>query len=193
MDKKNKNITDEEIVQNIVINNHTSDFGILYDRYAQKVYNKTISLVKDRDNAQDCLHDIFLKAYINLKSFKGKSKFSSWLFSLTYNFCIDYLRKTNVISTEVVVDEIIDTDDIDAGKEENKLFEIKSEMLSIILEQITIENKVILLMKYQDDMKISEIGESLKIGDSAVKMRLKRARDSIFEIYKKNFVKKLYK
>ncbi|MEA3494843.1 MAG: RNA polymerase sigma factor [Bacteroidota bacterium] len=193
MDKKNKNITDEEIVQNIVINNHTSDFGILYDRYAQKVYNKTISLVKDRDNAQDCLHDIFLKAYINLKSFKGKSKFSSWLFSLTYNFCIDYLRKTNVISTEVVVDEIIDTDDIDAGKEENKLFEIKSEMLSIILEQITIENKVILLMKYQDDMKISEIGESLKIGDSAVKMRLKRARDSVFEIYKKNFVKKLYK
>ena len=71
------------------------DFGILYDRYAEKVYHKCISFVKDVDLAQDLAHDVFLKTFLNLAKFEGKSKFSTWLYSLTYNFCIDYLRKNN--------------------------------------------------------------------------------------------------
>ena len=79
----------------IVEKKRHDDFGILYDRYAEKVYHNCISFVKDVDLAQDLAHDVFLKTFLNLAKFEGKSKFSTWLYSLTYNFCIDYLRKNN--------------------------------------------------------------------------------------------------
>jgi RNA polymerase sigma-70 factor (ECF subfamily) len=63
------------------------------------------------------------------------------------------------------------------------LFELKSDKLAKALEMITASEKMILLMKYQDDMSIKDISESLDIGDSAVKMRLKRAKEKVIKAY----------
>lgn len=159
------------------------DFGILYDRYAEKVYHKCISFVKDVDLAQDLAHDVFLKTFLNLSKFEGKSKFSTWLYSLTYNFCIDYLRKNNktMVNSDEVLVNIPDDDD---EKNEKELLSIASERLQHVLELIPADDKMILLMKYQDDLSVKEIQGALELSESAVKMRVKRAKAKAVEVYK---------
>ncbi|MDP4953509.1 MAG: RNA polymerase sigma factor [Flavobacteriales bacterium] len=181
--RKLKNISDEELVKIIVEKKRHDDFGILYDRYAEKVYHKCISFVKDVDLAQDLAHDVFLKTFLNLAKFEGKSKFSTWLYSLTYNFCIDYLRKNNktMVNSDEVLVNIPDDDD---EKNERELLSIASERLQDVLESIPADDKMILLMKYQDDLSVKEIQGALELSESAVKMRVKRAKAKAVEVYK---------
>ncbi|MDP4587599.1 MAG: RNA polymerase subunit sigma-70, partial [Flavobacteriales bacterium] len=72
--RKKKDLTDEEIVKSIVDHKNHDDFGLLYDRYSEKVYHKCISFVKDLDLAQDLAHDVFLKTFLNLSRFNHQSK-----------------------------------------------------------------------------------------------------------------------
>lgn len=71
-------LTDEDLVSRIAKTNNSILFGVLYDRYSNKVYNKCIGFVKNEEEAKDLTQDIFLKLFIKLSSFKGQSKFSTW-------------------------------------------------------------------------------------------------------------------
>ena len=68
-------------------------FKILYDRYAGKIFGKALTMLGDEKIAEDATQEIFTKIFLNLGKFSGKSKFSTWVNSVTYNFCIDYIRK----------------------------------------------------------------------------------------------------
>ena len=159
------------------------EFGIIYDRYSEKVYHKCISFVGDTGTAQDLMHDIFLKTFINLSKFNHKSKFSTWLYSITYNFCVDYVRKNNKIkktNEEELVNIPADQDDLN----EVELLQIKASRLMKTLDKIDPEDKMILLMKYQDDLSIKEIMTVLEIKESATKMKISRARARALNQYK---------
>jgi RNA polymerase sigma factor (sigma-70 family) len=184
--RKLKNTSDEALVKIIVEENRHEEFGLLYDRYAEKVYHKCISFVKDVDLAQDLAHDVFLKTFINLKKFQGKSKFSTWLYSLTYNFCIDYLRKNNKVMVNND-DLLVNIPDDDDEKNERELMSIASERLIAVLDIIPADDKMILLMKYQDELSIKEIQAALEVSESAVKMRVKRAKAKAVEVYKTKY------
>ena len=68
-------------------------FEVLYDRYATMVYNKCYGFANGVDEAKDLTQDVFLRVFIKLASFKGKSKFSTWLYAFTYNHCVNYVNR----------------------------------------------------------------------------------------------------
>ncbi|CAL2101294.1 RNA polymerase sigma-70 factor [Tenacibaculum sp. 190130A14a] len=178
-------LSDEELVSKIVQKNDTHLFAVLYDRYAGVVYNKCYGFSKNKEEAQDLTHDVFVRLFVKLRSFKGKSKFSTWLYSFTYNFCVNYVQRNSEKKKEkvtVVTDQIKEDSDIDEI-DDATLFELKSDKLAKALEMISAADKMILLMKYQDDMSIKEISGALELGDSAVKMRLKRAKEKVVKAY----------
>ena len=179
-------MSDEGLVKVIVESKSHDDFGVLYDRYSEKVYHKCISFVKDLDLAQDLTHDIFLKVFLNLSMFNHKSKFSTWLYSLTYNFCIDYLRKNNKVRTEsdATLANIPDNED---DRNEKELLSLRAERLVTVLDLMNPDDKAVLLMKYQDDMSVKDLEDALMISESAVKMRVKRARAKAVEFYYKTY------
>lgn len=180
------NLTDEELVQKIVKSNDTMLFGILYDRYAQLVYNKCYGFSKSTDEAEDLTQDVFLLLFVKLASFKGKSKFSSWLYSFTYNFCVNYVNRNKERKMSDKSNPIEDKENtLSIEVDDGALFEMKIDKLKKALELIPPEDKSILLLKYQDDISIKELETILDIGASAVKMRLKRAKARILEIYNK--------
>lgn len=169
-------MTDEALIARITAG-HSDLYGILYDRYADKVYRKCLSFVKNEQIAQDNVQDIFLKVFYQLSKFKGKSKFSTWLYAITYNYCVEFYRK-NTRYSHVDIEERLDLSDDDEA-EEKELLSFRSDQLARALDQVSPEDKVILLMKYQDDMPIKEIMEHFKLAESAVKMRLARARKRV--------------
>jgi len=184
--KDKSKLSDEDLVKEILKNQKADDFGILYDRYSQKVFHKSISFVKDSDVAKDLVHDIMIKCYMNLSKFNFESKFSTWLYRLTYNFCIDFLRKENrIIKTND--NELINLSDDDSDLLDKQLLSLRAERLEEVLEVIPTADKAILLMKFQDGLSIQDIMPILECGESAVKMRIKRAKAKALDTYKKMF------
>ncbi len=179
-------LSDEDLIKEILKNQKADDFGIIYDRYSQKVFQKSISFVKDADVAKDLVHDILIKCYLNLSKFNFESKFSTWLYRLTYNFCIDYLRKHNRIIT-AGEDELINISDDDSDLQEKQLLSLRAERLKEVLDNIPTNDKAVLLMKFQDGMSIQDMMPILDCGESAVKMRIKRAKAKALDTYHKMF------
>ena len=178
-------LTDEELVQKIVANNNPLLFGKLYDRYAKMVYNKCYGFARSEDEAEDLTQDVFLQLFIKLKMFKGKSKFSTWLYSFTYNFCVNYVNRNK---QRKMSDKSVPVEDseykLTAEIPDDSLFEMKTKKLKKALELVSPEDKSILLLKYQDGASIKDLVNLMEIGESAVKMRLKRAKEKLMEIYK---------
>ncbi len=177
-------MTDQEIIDKIVIQNKSHLFAILYDRYSSIVYNKCLSFVKSKETAEDLTHDLFVQLFTKIKTFKGEAKFSTWLYTFTYNFCINYIQrdkyKNNEKASDTIETSFAELEEVDDAL----IFEIKASKLKLILEKINVEDKMILLMKYQDDMSLKDISNLLNIGLSAVKMRLNRAKQRALDLYK---------
>lgn len=182
-------LSDEELVKKILAASDKKEQRSfqedLYSRYVKKVFFKCVSIIKNRDVAKDLTHDIIVKMFLNLSKYKGEAPFGSWISSITYNHCINFLRKEKKLRFSDI-DEIKEKipDNIKES-EEKELLEMKLTQLETIFQYLNEDEKLILLMRYQDGMSIKLIAEKLKIGESAVKMRLKRSRDHLAKLLKK--------
>lgn len=176
-------LSDEEVISLYLKSRSSSYFTMLYSRYSGKVYSKCISLLKDEQLSDDATQDIFLKIYLNLAKFSGKSKFSTWVYSITYNYCIDYIRRKkkerNIFSEDIenVGEPLEDVND-------SELLEIEVSRLKKVLNIIPVGDRAVLLMKYQDDMSIRDIAGVLEKSESAIKMKIKRAKHKAKSSYK---------
>jgi RNA polymerase sigma-70 factor (ECF subfamily) len=180
-EQKDNNLSDEAVLKKMIENDNSQLFEIIYDRYFKKVQDRCYSFLKNKQLAAEFANDILTKVYEKIPGFKGHSSFSSWLYSITYNHLIDYLRKKKQLhypswNEKNEIPEIIDESDSDVE-------ELSYEKLMVIFEKIHPEEKALLLMKYQDGLSIKDIAQSLVISDDAVKMRLKRARSRVVYIY----------
>ncbi|TPN87068.1 RNA polymerase sigma factor [Aquimarina algicola] len=177
--KEAKSLTDEELVERIKESKNQLLFGVLYERFSKKVYSKCYDFVKNEDEAEDLSQDIFMKLYTKLEGFQGRAKFSTWLYAFTYNFCINFLnRDKNKKLTSF--SEKLKNKDYEIVSEELELdedfFEIKLSKLEKALEMIAPEDKALLMLKYHDNIPVKELQTLFNINESALKMRLKRAR-----------------
>ncbi|GAA4230754.1 RNA polymerase sigma factor [Postechiella marina] len=184
-----KKAPDEDLVKAIVKTNDTMLFEVLYDRHAEMVFNKCYGFAKGEDEAKDLTQDVFLKLFVKLPSFKGTSKFSTWLYAFTYNHCVNYVTRSKAKKFEKQSVDYKDienlSDDYD-DEDDQSFLQMKVEKLKIALELISPDEKMILLLKYQDGLSIKDIVGVLDIGESAVKMRIKRAKDKLLTVYSNN-------
>lgn len=168
---------------------HATCFRLLHDRYAAKIFSKAITMLRDPDQAQDATQEIFTKIFLNLDKFKGNSKFSTWVYSVTYNFCIDKIRKEKR-SRELFADELENPPDLPTDEEDENAGELATMQvaeLRNVLRQMSDADRTVLLMKYKDGVKITTIAKLLGKNESAVKMQLKRAKEKAKRLYEKMY------
>lgn len=174
-------LSDEELVAELQRAMDADRFGVLYDRYSAKVYQKCMGMTRNKDISQDLVHDIFLKAFVNLPKFDHRSKFGTWLYSITYNYCLDHLRKNQRQRTSDLEDDLLE----DGADEryEAELLSLRSDRLAPVLEALEPGDRAILLMKYQDELSVRDMMDVLGLTESAVKMRSMRARERALAKY----------
>ena len=143
-------------------------------------------MLKNEAQAQDATQEIFTKIFLNLSKFSERSKFSTWVYSITYNFCIDYLRKKKK-EKKLFSDELEDPPDIIEEVSDESLLEMEVKRLDTVLKAIPTGDRAVLLMKYQDDLSIKEIAEILDKTESAIKMKIKRAKHKAQKVYRDIF------
>lgn len=167
-------LSTEEVVDQYLLTHNEALFEILYDRFSGKVFRKCLSILGEYSSAQDATQEIFVKIFTKISTFSRKSKFGTWIYSITYNHCIDFIKYKSKRYSELDESrmEFEETPEIS----DKEILEIKIDLLKEVLDELRVDDRVILLMKYQDDKSVREIGEQLEMGESAVKMRLKRAK-----------------
>ena len=178
--------TDEELAGLFKETGDNKYFTALSVRYEKNILRKCKSYVKDEDTAEDLYQEVLIKLFLQIKNYQRKAKFYTWLFAIIHNICIDHLRrnKKNVrgVITEKLADELGEIiDDEDEIPEE-----LSEKILDQLLEQISPEQKMLLLMKYKEKHHIKDIQITLGLSESAVKMRLKRAKEKVNRLYHKH-------
>ncbi len=179
---------DLEIVQAYQQRRHSTCFRLLYDRYAAKIYSKAITMLRDEELAQDATQEIFTKIFLNLGKFQGKAKFSTWVYSVSYNYCIDRIRKEkrsrDLFASEMETPPDQVDDDADNPAE---LAAMQVNELRRVLAELNDTDRTLLLMKYKDGTKIKDIAILFDKNESAIKMQLKRAKEKAKRIHAELF------
>lgn len=178
-------LTDELLVELIVSSKDPLLFKVLYERYIFKVFNTCLSFSNNNQEAEDICQDIFLKLLDKIHTFKGASKFSTWLYSFTYNHCVNYFHRNKVNKFEKNTSNIeqICNEVIAQSSDEDLVQMIKLEKLNEALELIPFEDKQILILKYQEFKSVKDLMDLHNAGESAIKMRLKRAKEKLLGVY----------
>ncbi|MEP5104265.1 MAG: RNA polymerase sigma factor [Ekhidna sp.] len=183
LDSQKKKFTDEELIDAILTAGQPECFEEIYDRYAGKIFQKCLSFTKEESEAKDVAHDVIVKIYLNLSKFNRKSKFSTWVYAITYNYCVDHQAKRK---RQLTLREEINREKKDSrfdGPADEEVLSLNIETLNLLMEQLTPAEKSILLMKYQDGFSIKDIAELTDSGESAVKMKLKRTKAKLMKLY----------
>lgn len=165
-------------------------FEKLVLEHQKRVYNLALKITGDPDDAMDASQEAFLRAYQNLRSFRGDSRFSVWLYRLTYNACIDIVKKSrrDRLSPMPTDEDGAELDIPDSAPLPDEVL-LRREELTAVREgvlRLDGEKRKILLMREYAGMSYADIAARLGVEEGTVKSRLSRARAALAEILKEN-------
>ncbi|GAB3251597.1 RNA polymerase sigma factor [Larkinella harenae] len=180
-----RKLRDEELVGAYLTTRRSDYLDDLYKRYVHKVYGSCLTFTRDPLKAEDYTHDIFLQVFIKIDQFQGRSAFSTWLFSISQNYCRQRIRVANRLDVVRMDDvDIENLPDSEGGEASHAMLN----QLSVVMDTIEPDKRALLQLKYVDNVDVTEIARQYNINHSAVKMRLKRTRDQVIDVYQKQFM-----
>ena len=161
-------------------------FELLVAAYEKNVFNVALQMLGNREDAQDMAQEAFLKAYNSLSSFRGDSKFSSWLYRIVSNVCLDFKRRqgrrpSSSLTVEDDEGETLELDIADESQSPEALLERKltREAVRRGLQELPDEQRQILLLREIQGMSYEEISEAMGLEEGTVKSRIFRARKKL--------------
>lgn len=166
-------------------------FEKLFSENQKLIYNVALKITGNPDDAEDVAQEAFIKAYRNLASFRGESRFSGWLYRLCYNAAMDHIRKTrdpnlSSLTADDGSDAEIDVADPAPTPEESAERKETQRIVREAVAQLDEDKREILVMREFSGMSYTAIADALGIEEGTVKSRLSRARLALAEILRQN-------
>jgi len=169
-------------VQQILAGN-TASFAYLVDRHKDMAFTIALKIVRNREDAEEIAQDAFVKAYQSLRSFKGESKFSTWLYRIVYNAAISHTRRhkyeftafdENMIGN-MTEDEIVENlDQLDA--------EEQSRLVSAAVDHLPPDESALVSLFYMEEASVEDISRITGLSVSNVKVKLYRIRKKLYDV-----------
>jgi RNA polymerase sigma factor (sigma-70 family) len=170
---------DQHIISD-VLSGQVSAYSELVEKYQSLAFTLAIRMVGNKQEAEEVAQDAFIKAYGSLKSFRGSSKFSSWLYRIIYNTSISLLRKRQrerkVFDDNRNVEIQFMADEIYYQDNEYTMMALEKSM-----ESLEPEEKFIVSLFYYENSAISEIARITGLSESNVKVKLHRSRKKLYD------------
>lgn len=168
----------EEIEKNIILLCQKKDIGAfskMYEFYKDKIYNLCLYMTKNQQDAEDIMQDIFLSVWKNIKKFNYQSKFSSWIYQIAVNHCIDKARKNKKV-------QFYPLSEIKAeGKSPEEIFHQKEikQILRNAISKLNPKFKIYIILRDKEGFSYEEISKILKVSLNVVKINVHRAREQL--------------
>ncbi len=168
-------------------------FSFLVEKYQKLVYTLALKLLKKPEDAEEMAQDTFIKAYQKLDSYEGKSKFSTWLYCITYNACNSELRKRRIEFKSLEDRQISDQDEQkmhDYYRETKK--EDQEKYLNLALEKLPEDDQVLVTLYYYESQSMDEISMITGLTVSNIKVKIHRARKRMYSFLHEMLKEEVY-
>jgi RNA polymerase sigma-70 factor, ECF subfamily len=177
--------TNDQVYINKILDGDTNAFTVLVDRYKDLVYTLSMRMMKNREEAEEVAQDTFIKTYSSLNKFKGDSKFSTWIYRVAYNTCLDRLKKNKRQQYTVAIDEYTEHQ---VKTLDNALDQIeekeKEQAIQNCLELLPSEDSFLLTLYYFEELSLDEISKIVGLKPNNVKVKIFRSRKKLATILK---------
>jgi RNA polymerase sigma-70 factor (ECF subfamily) len=178
---------DQQLIE-AILNGDAKSYGQLVNRYKDLVYTLAYRMLKHREEAEEVAQDAFVKVYRSLNKFKGDSKFSTWIYKVTYNTCLDRLKKNKKHFNDVPIDEYTEhkLETIDNALEGMIKME-RSDLIKRCINKLPSESSYLLTLYYFEELSLDEMSKIIGITSNTIKVKLYRARKKLAEILHQYF------
>ncbi|MFL0352325.1 RNA polymerase sigma factor [Xanthomarina sp. GH4-25] len=184
----------DQILINQITEGDTNAFAILVDRYKDLVFTLALRMLKHREEAEEVSQDTFIKAYKSLSKFKGDSKFSTWIYKVAYNTCLDRIKKNKRKYNEIAIDEYTEhqVKTIDNALE-NMVADERKQAIQDCLNLLPNEDGFLLTLYYFEEQSLDEIAKVVGLTANNVKVKLFRSRKKLMVILKQRIEPEIIK
>ena len=178
-----KGTMDEKVILQHLKEGSRDALALLWQAHSSNVLNLAFRMLKDRDQAEDILMDVFVQVPKAVQGFRGESALGTWLYRLTVNACLMKLRsqkrhrELEEEKLDVIVEEVI-------GKVDSQGENFDAELLEKGLAQLPAETRSMLWLKDAEDLDVKDLAEIYKMPEGTVKARLSRARHLVRDFLK---------
>jgi len=171
---------DQIYIQKVLLGD-ISYYSCLVDNYKDMVFTLALKIVRNREDAEEVAQDSFVKAFQKLQTFKGESKFSTWLYTIVYRTAITKIRK-KVVETTDVNEYVIDNHSVDFSISQLDLLksEEQKKYVKIAIDALPELDALLITLFYINENTFDEIIEITGLTMTNVKVRLFRARKKIY-------------
>ena len=176
--------TDEEIIK-LVQQGKVEPFELIVKRYQNKLIRYGRKFLNKREDIEEIVQEIFIKVYVNIKSFNTSKKFSSWIYRIAHNEFVNNLKKKRPLyffDLDVFIPNLISKENLEEDVNKKEI----CEMINKYLEKLGLKYKEVLILYYFEDLSYKEISDILHVPISTVGVRIKRAKKIIKDLYGKN-------
>jgi RNA polymerase sigma-70 factor (ECF subfamily) len=184
---------DYKLVRRAVDEGDQAAYAELMERYRESIYYMLLKMVNNPDDADDLTIEAFGKAFNRLKQYHPSYAFSTWMFKIASNNCIDFIRKERKKKTMSIDTGMTNEDgenvtyDIEAGvrdPEEELIRDQKMETMREVVEKLKPRYKELVILRYFKEYSYEEISVELDLPLGTVKAQLFRAREFLANIMK---------
>jgi RNA polymerase sigma-70 factor (ECF subfamily) len=192
--------TDQEIIRQI-LDGDIDAYAILVNRYSGPLLNLCYRYLQRREEAEDAIQEIFIKAYTGLENWEPRAQFKTWLYRIAINHCLNTVRRQKIVHFRSLqqMDQGFYSPQVDrfsqpAGKEEELLREQREKLIHCLLNQLSETHRTVLILYFYQEMSYKEIAETLQVSLSSVESRLFRAKKKLAKILsrQKNYLSKFF-
>ena len=176
--------TDQYYIDRI-LQGDTQAFAVLVERYQGYIYTIVLRMVRVKEEAEEIAQDTFIKAYQSIASFRGESKFSSWLYSIAYRKALDSIRKNKKYKAAELNEEITEGS-IEIIENGLTFLEDKErkKMIQQCIMKLPEQEAAIITLFYFEEKSIKEIAKITQLSEDNIKVKLYRSRKKMFTLIK---------
>lgn len=187
-----KDIDEKEIIK-LILNGEKEYFKLIQKKYYSLIYNLIRKIIKDEDDIDDLVQETFIKVYNALPNFQFNFNFSSWIYKIASNNCIDFIRRKKL--NFVYIDKNDESDDDEykfdikdpsLTPEEQLQNKERSNLLKQAIKKLPKNYQQVIHLRHEEELDYQEIAERLNIPLGTVKIHLFRARKQLLDILKNN-------
>ncbi len=155
---------------------------VLYEMHRSRVLNLSWRMLGSQQEGEDALQEIFIKVFDRIKNYRGDSAFSTWLYRMTTNHCLDILRRRKILSFM----GFENAPEIEDKKDSEKAVDLGfSPVIAKVLEKLPEKQKACLLMREMEDLSYEDIAAALQLSLGTVKSNIHRAKAFLKESLEK--------
>jgi len=183
--RQEKKVNEEQVWLDQARRGDKAAFGKIIEAYQRPVYNLAYRMLSNSGEAEEAAQEAFIRAYTRFDSYNPNHKFSTWLLSITSNYCIDLIRKRRAILLSI--DEPLPPhpslmSERSSGPEPQLVQSEQEEMVQTLLAELAPEYREAVVLRYWYELSYDEIAEMMDTTVSAIKSRLFRARRQLAEV-----------